>query len=61
MSIGFKFKLIRVFPALSSVLLSSAIGSLGVLSRGIGGAVCDAENELPPFAEALGRMSKNFS
>jgi hypothetical protein len=53
-----------VFPALSFVLLSSAIapmGSLGVSLRGIGGAVCDAENELPPFAEALGMMSKNCS
>ena len=55
MSIG----LIRVsVPALLFVLVSSTIiGLSSVLLSGIGGAVCIAENALPPLAVALGIMS----
>ena len=50
-------ELIRVFPALLFVLISSMVRSSSVSLSGIGGAVRMAENALPPLAEALGMMS----
>ena len=53
--------LIRVFPVLSFVLISSAVGSLSVSLSGMGGAAFIAENALAPLAVALGNMSMNLS